>query len=81
MDIQHLIALGLILFATGAGLVVTTLSQRARDVGFFVMVAGAILTSKMDVNFFSQEWYRGTTRGVEVTGIDIIGFCLIVATF
>jgi len=80
MDTQYIIALVLIVFATGVGLVVTTLSQRARDVGFFAMVTGAVLTNRMDVNFFSQEWYRGTTRGVEVTAIDVIALCLIVAS-
>lgn len=80
MDIQHIIAFVLIVSATAVGLVVTTLSQRARDVGFFVMVAGAVLTNRMDVNFFSQEWYRGTTRGVEVTALDVIALCLIVAS-
>lgn len=80
MDFNHVIAFFLIIFATVAGVAVTTFSQRARDVGFFVLAAGAVLTEKMDVNFFSEEWYRGTTRGVEVTALDIIAFCLIAAS-
>jgi hypothetical protein len=79
MDFEHFIALCLIIFATGAGVVATTLWQWARDIAFFVMVTGCVVTNKMDVNFFSQEWYRGTTRGVEVTGVDILAFCLVAA--
>lgn len=79
MDTQHLIALCLIIFATVAGMVVTTLSLWARDAAFFVLVAGSVVTTKIDVNFFSLEWYRGTTRGVEVTGVDVLAVCLIVA--
>lgn len=80
MNTNHVIAFFLLIFATGVGVVVTTLSQRARDVGFFVLVAGAVFTNRMDVNFFSQEWYRGTTRGVEVTALDVIAVCLIAAS-
>jgi hypothetical protein len=30
----------------------------------------------MEVNFFSEAWYRGTTRGVEVTLIELLAFGL-----
>jgi uncharacterized membrane protein len=31
----------------------------------------------MDVNFFSEAWYRGTTRGLEVTLIEMLAFGLL----
>ncbi len=80
MDFNHVIAFFLIIFAASVGVLVTTLSQRIRDIGFFMLAAGAVLSERMSVNFFSEEWYRGTTRGVEVTALDIIAFCLVVAS-
>ena len=80
MHTEHAIALMLIVFGTGAGIVVTTLSQRARDVAFFALVAGAVLATRVSVNFFSLEWYRGTTRGVEVTALDVVAVSLIAAS-
>ncbi|MDF3059077.1 MAG: hypothetical protein K0R17_3292 [Rariglobus sp.] len=77
MSTTHFIALFLIVCATGAGMIVSTLSPRLRDVMFFMMVVGAALTTKLDVNFFSLEWYRGTTRGVEMTGVDILAMSLL----
>ncbi len=80
MDTDQVIALALLVFATGVGLVASTLVQWVRDVAFFALAAGAVLTNRMDVNMFSQEWYRGTTRGVEVTALDGIALCLVVAS-
>lgn len=78
MDTQHLIALLLIVAATGVAMVVATLFRWARDAGFFILVAGAAFTTRMDVNFLSLEWYRGTTRGIEMTGLDIVAIGLFV---
>jgi hypothetical protein len=59
-------------------LVVTTaimcLSRRARATGFFLLVAGLVLATRLDVNFLSHEWYRGTTRGVEISFVDLLAF-------
>ncbi|HAR63408.1 MAG TPA: hypothetical protein DCS13_08095, partial [Candidatus Margulisbacteria bacterium] len=45
---------------------------------FFMMI---FLTASafpwFDINFMSMEWYRGTTRGFEVTVLDLIGIILL----
>ena len=63
MEAKDLFALALLLLAIPASVLIVTLSQRARDAAFLVMVAGTVVTDRFDVNFFSHYWYRGTTRG------------------
>ena len=72
MKPAHAIALMLIPFLTVAGAVAATWSQRVRDVFFFAMVSLAVFAERMDVNFFSEAWYRGTSRGIQVTLLEIL---------
>ena len=52
-------------------------SRRIRDVLFFSMVSLSIFSERMEVNFFSEAWYRGTTRGLQVTLVEMIAFGLL----
>ena len=78
MKPAHALALVLIPVLSVAVAAMATWSQRVRDACFVLMVFFAVLVEKMDVNFFSQAWYRGTTRGVEISLPEIIAFGLIV---
>ena len=61
-----------------AAVLAASWSRVARDVFFFAMVSLAVLAERMDVNFFSEAWYRGTTRGIQVTLVEILAFGLLV---
>ncbi len=78
MKPQHAIALMLIPFMSIAAAVVATWFQRARDACFFAMVCSVVLVERLDVNFFSQAWYRGTTRGIQVSLPEILAFGLLI---
>src|SRR5580704_8716884 len=80
MEIKHVIAAILIIVLTGAGVFAASVVQRARDIMFFLLVAGAVLTERMSVNFFSQAWYRGTTRGIEISLMDILAVSILAAS-
>jgi len=80
METKDLLGLTLIPLALLLGIGVTAVSQRARDAAFFVLVAGTALTEKLDINFVSRYWYRGTTRGFEFTFIDVLAISLLVST-
>jgi len=77
MTPAHMVALALIPLLTVAGAVAATLSQRIRDVFFFAMVSLAVFAERMDVNFFSKAWYRGTTRGIQISLIEMLAFGLL----
>src|SRR5688572_8512150 len=44
------------------------------------MVAGVVVTHKLDINFLSHFWYRGTTRGLEVSFVDILAVAVLVSS-
>jgi hypothetical protein len=81
MDAYHLIVLALLFLAIPTGIIVATLSHRARDLAFFTLVAAAVVTDRLDVNFFSHYWYRGTTRGLEFSLVDLLAISVLVGSF
>lgn len=80
MEAKDLIALALLLLAIPVGIIVATFSPRARDAAFFLMVAGTVITDRLDVNFLSQYWYRGTTRGLEFSLVDLLAISVFVGS-
>jgi hypothetical protein len=79
MDKKDLIGLALLLCGACGGILLTCLSQRIRDVFFFLMVTLSAVTELVDINFASRDWYRGTTRGFEVSLVDVISLSLLVS--
>jgi O-antigen ligase len=77
MTTAHMIALALIPLVAISGAVAAALSRRIRDILFFMMVTLAVFTERTEVNFFSEAWYRGTTRGLEVTLVELLAFGLL----
>ena len=77
MEKKDLIALGLLFGGVCGGTLLTCLSQRIRDVTFFMMVTLAAVTEYIDVNFVSRDWYRGTTCGFEVSFVDVLSISLL----
>lgn len=77
METKDLIGLTLTAAAIFGGVTVTCASHRAREAFFFLLVAGTALTEKLDINFVSRYWYRGTTRGFEFTMIDVLAISLL----
>src|SRR5512140_1507109 len=78
MKLEHAIALIVIPLLTVAAAAAATWFQRARDIFFFAMVTLAVFAGRMEVNFFSQAWYRGTTRGIQITLIEILAFAVLI---
>src|SRR5258706_8797712 len=80
METKHIIALLVFLAVGSTGLFLTLVSQRMRDAALFLVTFGAVITDRMDVNFLGEFWYRGTSRGIEVSLIDLAAWGLLIAT-
>jgi O-Antigen ligase len=80
MDRKDQIAMVLLLGGACGGILLTSLSQRIRDIFFFLMVTLSAVTEMIDVNFVSKEWYRGTTCGFEVSLVDVISLSVLVSS-
>ena len=77
METKDLIALVLLLVTIPTGVLIATFSLRARDAAFFLMVAGTVITDRFDVNFLSHYWYRGTSRGLEFSFLDLLAISVL----
>lgn len=68
---------------TGIGVAATAaclVSPRLRDLTFFGVVVGLAFNDRMDVNFLSHAWYRGTTRGIEISPIDMLAWGVLISS-
>jgi hypothetical protein len=77
MGFKALFGLAVIPAAMLGGLVIACLSRRMRDLFFVCLVFFSPMIERMDVNFVSREWYRGTSRGFEFSLLDILSFGLL----
>lgn len=73
MTLKHMLGLVLLGLAIPGVCAATTASRRLRVLAFLVMMAGWVVTDRMDIHFFSFDLYRGSTRGVEISILDILG--------
>jgi len=67
------------------GILLSVLFPRIHKAVFFALVLGTTNTAglfglPLDINFLSREWYRGTTRGIEVSYLDLLAVVLFVST-
>ena len=58
---------------------VACVSRRIRDLFFVMLVFLSPLIERLDLNYVSREWYRGTSRGFEITIPDILAISLLVS--
>lgn len=72
MATKDIIGFALLLLAIPTSVIVCCFTQRLRDAAFFLMLALAPLAQRLDMNFLSQYWYRGTTRGFEFSVMDVL---------
>jgi hypothetical protein len=80
MALKDLMALFLIATAIPVGVAVACVSRRARDAAFVFMTFGCAITDRMDVNFVTRFWYRGTTRGFEFSFIDVLAISVLLSS-
>jgi hypothetical protein len=81
LDNKDTIGLALLFSGSFGGTLIACLSQRVRDLFFFLVVSLTIVTEHVAMNFVSKEWYRGTSRGFEVSLIDILAIGLVASAF
>jgi hypothetical protein len=80
MGNKYLIGAVLMLIGTGGGVLLTCISKRVRDFFFVAMIFLAPMTEDYDINFLSRDFYRGTTRGIEISLVDILSISLLVSS-
>src|ERR1041385_9228689 len=80
MEPKDYVAIALMLLAIPTMTFLATVSQKGRDGLFFLLLVTAVIPDKLAVNFVSRfYYYRGTTRGFEISLVDLIALSLLVA--
>jgi hypothetical protein len=79
MDTKTLFGLTVIPIAFLGGILAAGISGRIRDLFFVMLVFLSPLIERLDLNYISREWYRGTSRGFEICIPDIFAVSLLVA--
>ncbi|HLH56511.1 MAG TPA: O-antigen ligase family protein [Verrucomicrobiae bacterium] len=79
MDVKTLFGLTVIPAAFLGGILLACFSSRIRDLFFFLLVVTSPLIERLDLNYVSREWYRGTSRGFEIAIPDIFALSLLVS--
>lgn len=69
---KNTIGLTLLFCGSSGAILLACLSYRIRDIFFFFVVTLSTVTEYVSMNFVSREWYRGTSRGFEVTLVDLL---------
>lgn len=82
---KEAIFFGGFLFCVPVGIFLAVTFPRIHQAVFFGLVLGTTNTAglfglPLDINFLSREWYRGTTRGIEVSYLDLLAIILLVST-
>lgn len=77
MQQKDILALTVLPVALAVTTTILCMSRRARGVAFFLLAGCLVLATRLDVNFLSHEWYRGTTRGIEVSFVDLLSFGIV----
>jgi hypothetical protein len=79
VDFKSLFGFTVIPAGLVAGTVAACVSKRVRDLFFLLLVFLAPVVERVDVNFVSREWYRGTARGFEVSIPGLLAACLLLS--
>jgi hypothetical protein len=80
MDVKTLFGLTVIPAGIVGGIVMACLSSRIRDLFFLLLVFLSPFIERLDLNYVSREWYRGTSRGFEVSVLDILAISILVSS-
>ncbi|HEX4121999.1 MAG TPA: O-antigen ligase family protein [Verrucomicrobiae bacterium] len=80
MGFKALFGLTVVPAALVGGTIAACVSKRVRDLFFMLLAFMGPMIERWDVNFASRDWYRGTSRGFEVSVLDIMSFSLLVST-
>ncbi len=79
MDLKALFGLTVVPAGLLAGTLAACLSKRIRDLFFLLLVVLSPMIERLDVNFVSREWYRGSSRGFEVSIPGILAASLLLS--
>jgi len=80
MDMKYIVFMGGLFVLVPVGIFVTSYSRRMREIVFVSLIVCTSFIDRIDINFLDRWWYRGTTRGIEISFVDFFVLMLICST-
>jgi hypothetical protein len=78
MEAKSLLFLALSSVTVPVGMALVSRYPRLKDFCAALLVFGTTEPELRSINFYSREWYRGTTRGFELCWLDFLWFFILV---
>ncbi|PTX90844.1 O-antigen ligase family protein [Opitutus sp. ER46] len=80
IETKQIFALILIVGFGSIAMLAALLWQWVRDAVLFTFVVGVVFIDRLDVSLFGTFWYRGTSRGIDLSLLDVAPLSLLIAT-
>ncbi|MES9884953.1 MAG: O-antigen ligase family protein [Sedimenticola sp.] len=85
MEYKYLILFIGVSVLVPVGIVIARSNPRALNLVFIALVFGTTQPDSLfglptDINFLSREWYRGSTRGIEISYLDLLALILFISS-
>lgn len=72
MELKHLVFFLALFLAVPMAAAVARRREWFRDACMLTLIIGTTRFDLQAINFISREWYRGTTRGIEICWLDLL---------
>lgn len=80
MGLKYILFFAGLFLIVPAGAFVASYSRRIREIVFGLLVFSTAFTNWYDINFVQRWWYAGSTRGIEVSIVDLLTLILAFST-
>ncbi|MEK7792894.1 MAG: hypothetical protein AAB353_00115, partial [Candidatus Hydrogenedentota bacterium] len=77
---KEIIFYGGFAFALPIGILAAVSSRVVREAVFVALIISTSAPYLVDINLMGRPWYRGTTRGIEISYLDAFAIILLVST-
>lgn len=81
METKYLLFIFAVFVIVPVGILIARKNSRILNLVFIALIFGTTQPETLfglptDINFMSREWYRGTTRGIEISYLDLLAIIL-----
>lgn len=77
MELKHIVFFAMLLFGVPVTIVMLKDNVRMQKIAYFMMILFIPFVYSTGINFFTDEFYKGTVRGYEVLATDMIAWSLL----
>lgn len=77
MELKHIVFFAMLLFGVPVTMAMLKDNVRMQKIAYFMMILFIPFVYSTGINFFTDEFYKGTVRGYEVLATDMIAWSLL----